>query len=83
LFSIETPAVPTAGVFFCLPVVAAAVAGFSQSLARSKNILCLIEEHRSAQLHGRRLLFALHNRTVLAYININRRETGDPAVPRT
>ncbi|WP_151343391.1 hypothetical protein [Rhizobium leguminosarum] len=61
----------------------AAVAGFSHSLARSKNILCLIEEHHSAQLHGSRLLFALHNWTVLAYININRRETGDPAVPRT
>ncbi|MDH6199910.1 uncharacterized protein YjiS (DUF1127 family) [Rhizobium leguminosarum] len=45
---------------------------------RSKNIRCLIEEHHSAQLHGRRLLFALHNRTVLAYININRREMAIP-----
>jgi hypothetical protein len=56
---------------------------FFRWVARSKNIRCLIEEHHSAQLHGRRLLFALHNWTVLAYININRKETGDPAVPRT
>ncbi|MGO7675713.1 hypothetical protein ACC685_38590, partial [Rhizobium ruizarguesonis] len=51
---------------------------FSACLARSKNIHRLIVEHHIAQLHCRRLLFALHNGTVLAYININRREMAIP-----
>jgi hypothetical protein len=56
---------------------------FRASLARSKNIHRLIGKHHIAQLHSRRLLFALHKSAVLAYININRTEIGDPAIQRT
>ncbi|WP_155249414.1 hypothetical protein [Rhizobium etli] len=80
---IETPAASQRAFSFASNPLPLRLLASQLSSARLKNIHRSNCEHHRAQLHGRRLLFALHNATDIAYININRRETGDPAVPRT
>lgn len=43
---------------------------------RSKIARCIISEHQTAHLHSRRLLFALHKKRDLDYIDVNR-SNGD------